>query len=34
MTVRLENSGWPGDVSQDVNALEIPPKWWGSHTSE
>lgn len=26
MMVRLENSGWPGDVSRDVNAPEITPK--------
>ena len=26
MMVRLESSGWPGDVSQDVNASEITPE--------
>lgn len=28
MLVRLENSGWPGDVSQDMNASEITSEHW------
>lgn len=28
MLVRLENSGWPGDVSQDMNASEITSERW------
>ena len=34
MVVRLENSGWPGDVSWDVNASEITPNWWIIHIKE
>lgn len=33
MMVRLEDSGWPGDVSQDTNASEITPRVGSPHRS-